>query len=77
VAKPGFKTSEFWVTVVIAVVSLLGSSGVLVDGSSAERIVGYVVAGLAAMGYIGIRGSLKKAEAVKRGDTTSDNGSAG
>lgn len=74
-AKPGFKTSEFWVTAVVAIVALLGSSGVLTAGSSAEKIVGYIVAGLAAMGYVGIRGSLKRAEAVKNDVPKDDTGS--
>jgi len=66
--KPGWKTSEFWVTFVIAAVSLLGTSGAIVEGSQTEKIVGYILAALLALGYTGIRGSLKKVEAVKSGD---------
>jgi len=66
--KAGFRTSEFWIALVISVVTLLGSSGLVVAGSSTEKIVGYIVAALVALGYTGIRGSLKKVEAVTRGD---------
>ena len=67
--KAGFRTSEFWIALVISVVTLLGSSGLVVAGSSTERIVGYIVAGLIAMGYTGTRASVKKktVELVKNG----------
>ena len=66
--RPGWKTSEFWVTFVVATVSLMFTSGVVVEGSTTEKVVGYIVAALVALGYTGVRGSLKKIEAIKDGD---------
>ena len=67
--RPGWKTSEFWVTFVVATVSLMFTSGVVVEGSTTEKVAGYIVAALVALGYTGSRGSLKKIEAVKNGDS--------
>lgn len=51
VKKPGYKTSEFWITAIGTLVTLVMSSGAITDGSQADRIAGYIVAGLAMLGY--------------------------
>lgn len=49
--KPGFKTTEFWMTVVTAVVSLLIASDVIPSNSGWSQLVALASAALAAMGY--------------------------
>lgn len=56
--KTGYKTTEFWVTlvtvVVTAIVPLLGNSELI------TQLIGAVAAGLAAAGYSISRGIVKK-----------------
>ena len=53
-------------------VGALASSGVLADDGAATKIVGLVMAALAALGYTGSRLTLKKLEAENDGGTNSD-----
>ena len=61
--KPGYKTTEFWLSLAAVAVGAVASSGVIPADSVWERIVGLVVAALAAIGYTGARLALKKADA--------------
>ena len=60
--KPGWKTTEFWITVVVALGSLLWGAGILDPAGSgaANSVFGLVVSGLAAVGYTVSRGLVKK-----------------
>jgi predicted tellurium resistance membrane protein TerC len=58
--KPGFKTTEFWISLAAVVVGSVVASGAVPVGSVWERIVGLAVAALAALGYTGARLTLKK-----------------
>ena len=60
--KPGWKTTEFWLTVVVALASLLWGADVLDPeaGGTANKVFGLVVSGLAAVGYTVSRGLAKK-----------------
>ena len=57
--KPGYTTTEFWLSSLVALAGSLLSAGVLGAGSQAERIAGIVVAALSAMGYSAARGKAK------------------
>lgn len=57
--KPGYKTTEFWLTVAAQVVGLLAASGALAPDSPWARIVGLAVSALTAMGYTYSRGVAK------------------
>ena len=57
--KPGFKTTEFWLTLAAVVGSLVISSGILPVGSTVTAIVGGIVAVLGALGYGAVRASVK------------------
>lgn len=50
-AKPSWKTTEFWLSIAAAAVSVLYASGVLSDGSNADKAIGFVAMILAALGY--------------------------
>lgn len=52
--KPGYKTTEFWLSSLAIIVGLLMSSGILsgvAEDSITMKIIGGVVAGLTALGY--------------------------
>jgi len=59
--KPGWKTTEFWLSLLAVVLGALLTSGLLADGSQAIRIVGLGATVLGALGYTGARAMLKKA----------------
>lgn len=49
--KPAWKTTEFWLSIAAVVVSGLYASGVISDGSTADKIVGVAAMLLTALGY--------------------------
>ena len=65
-AKPGYKTTEFWVTAVCQVIGILGLSGIFTAEQATAlteaipQIVGAVVMAFSAFGYSISRGSAKK-----------------
>ena len=60
--KPGWKTTEFWLTVVVTLCSLLWGADVLDPESvgTANKVFGFVVAALGAVGYTVSRGLAKR-----------------
>ena len=60
--KPGWKTTEFWITAVVALGSLLWGADVQdpEGAGTANKVFGLVVSGLAAVGYTITRGMIKK-----------------
>jgi hypothetical protein len=57
--KPGYKTTEFWLSAAVAVIGLLMSSGVIQTGSNLDKIIGIAASALAALGYSISRGNTK------------------
>jgi len=59
--KPGYKTTEFWLTAIAEIVGLLLASGAVsaVGEGTVPRIIGGVVAVLAALGYTVSRSKAK------------------
>ena len=70
--KPGYRTSEFWLTLACLIFGMLLASGVVTEGSNAERIVAFGASVLASFGYSFSRGMVKKAEALTSAITPSD-----
>ena len=58
--KPGFKTTEFWISTVAAVLGILFASGAVAEGSSIDKMMGLVTTVLAGLGYTVSRGMAKK-----------------
>jgi len=60
--KPGWKTTEFWLSVFVVLGSLLWGADVLdPEGvGTANKVFGLIVSGLAAVGYTVSRGLAKK-----------------
>ncbi len=50
-AKPAYKTSEFWLSVVTALISILYASGLVSVGGTLEQVIGFASALLALAGY--------------------------
>jgi hypothetical protein len=58
--KPGYKTTEFWLSTAAVVLGVVVASGIVPSGGAWDQAVGLIVAALAALGYTGSRVSLKK-----------------
>ena len=58
--KPGYKTTEFWLTAGATFVGLAIASGVIPETGIWPKVVGLVVAAFTAMGYTVSRGMAKR-----------------
>jgi len=63
--KPGYKTSEFWLSLAALLLSALAASGALGEGTGLEKLLALALSTLAALGYTGARVLTKRAEAAK------------
>ena len=59
--KPGYKTSEFWLSAVATIGGLVLASGAFVEGDTGFKIASLVMSALASMGYSASRGKAKSA----------------
>ncbi len=57
--KPGYLTTEFWLSTVAVVIGALGASGAIGEGTTASKIVATLASALVALGYTGARLALK------------------
>lgn len=58
--KPGWKTTEFWLTAAAALLGLAWASGFVPVDSTLDRVLGLVASALASLGYSVSRGLAKK-----------------
>ena len=58
--KPGYLTTEFWLTFAASVVGLAFASGVFEGESSGDRLLGRAASVLASLGYTVSRAIVKK-----------------
>lgn len=58
--RPGYRTSEYWITVLVTVAGLVLASGAIVEGSVWFKIASLVVSLGATVGYTASRTGLKK-----------------
>ena len=61
--KPGIKTTEWWLSLVAVLASLVLGSGLIVAGSTLEGVVTFIAGVLTSMGYTVSRGLAKKGTA--------------
>lgn len=61
--KPGYKTSEFWLTFLAMLLSAAYASGLIGDGGTAAKVAALVATVLTTLGYTVTRGQLKQANA--------------
>lgn len=59
--KPGYKTTEFYLSLAATILSALFASGVISDGGTAAKIAGLAAAALTAAGYTVARAVVKSA----------------
>jgi len=57
--KPGWKTTEFWLSLLAIVLGAVAASGALPEGGLALQIIGGVMAILGQLGYVGARAKVK------------------
>jgi len=62
--RPGYRTTEFWMSVVATMLGVITASGLIPATSPLSQPVGLAVAILASMGYTAARVSIKKAASV-------------
>jgi len=62
--KPGYKTTEFWLSAGAMIIGLAYGSGLIAEAgtSGIEKSVAFVAAALAALGYSSSRATTKAAE---------------
>ena len=58
--KAGYKTTEFWLTTVAAILGLLFASGAVEAGTAFDKVLGLVSMVLGSLGYAVSRGIAKK-----------------
>jgi len=62
-SKPGWKTTEFWISFIVTIVGLVTASGIL-EGAEPDswpvKAVGLVTAVLASLGYTASRTNVKR-----------------
>lgn len=61
-AKPGFKSTEFWLSLLATLLGFFMSSGLLPDTHWAIQVTGLAVAALSQLGYTHNRSKLKATE---------------
>jgi len=59
-SKPGYKTTEFWLSVVAMVIGAAFASGVFPAESAGDKILGLAATVLSALGYTVSRTMVKK-----------------
>ena len=66
VAKPGWKTTEFWLAGMAQLIGILLMSGVIESGGTFDKAVALVVMALSSMGYSSSRASVKRAASAEK-----------
>lgn len=64
-AKPGYKTTEFWLSLAAMLLSAAWASGAISDGGTIDKVIGMVASVLTALGYTVARSKAKQIEAPK------------
>ena len=60
--KPGYKTTEFWLSTVATAVGLLVASGIVPATGTFSQVIGLICGVLGALGYTVSRGMVKQAQ---------------
>lgn len=58
--KPGYKTTEFWMSLIAVAIGAVQASGVVPMEGPWGQVMGMITAALVALGYTGARLSMKK-----------------
>lgn len=63
-AKPGWQTTEFWLSSAATLLGILMASGAIEAGSTWDKVVGLLITVLAALGYTVARAAVKRASGL-------------
>ena len=58
-SKPGFKTTEFWLSAIAMILGVVMASGAVHDGGIVAQIAGGVLSVLSSLGYTAARTKVK------------------
>jgi len=58
--KPGYKTTEFWLSFAAVIVGAVQASGIVPSEGPWNQVLGMVISALVALGYTGARMAMKK-----------------
>lgn len=61
--RPGYRSSEFYVTAAVLLISIVWGSGLIGDGTAADKALSLIASVAAQFGYTVSRGLVKSAEA--------------
>jgi hypothetical protein len=61
-SKPGYKTTEFWLTIAAQIIGLVWASGAVSHGGSVDKILGLCAMVMSQLGYTVSRGLAKGRE---------------
>lgn len=64
--KPGYKTTEFWLTLLVTVLGAAMASGLIPEGGLWAKVVGAAMSVLGALGYQASRTFAKRADTSLR-----------
>jgi len=71
--KPGYKTTEFWLSLLALILGVLIASGYIGESTGTAKAIAFAASALTALGYNVSRGMVKKAESlgdlIKRDDS--------
>lgn len=70
--KPGYKSTEFYMSMLAVAVGAIASSGILDGSDGLTKVVGLIMTALVALGYTGSRLTIKKLDA-QASEGTSNN----
>jgi hypothetical protein len=60
IAKPGYKTTEFWLSFAAVIVGAVQASGIVPAEGPWNQVLGMAISALVALGYTGARMAMKK-----------------
>lgn len=62
--KPGYKTSEFWLNLLVFLLGAAMASGLIADAGMVAKLIGGILALLGPLGYTAGRVGVKKADSA-------------
>ena len=72
VKKPGYKSTEFYMSMAAVVIGAIASSGILDGSDGLTKVVGLIMTALVALGYTGSRLTIKKLDSSNGNSATNN-----
>lgn len=68
--KPGYKTTEFWISLLMVILAAFTASGAVIEGHWSLQLVGMITGALVALGYGTDRTKSKLGASLERVEET-------